>query len=186
MNGFSSKNDFARSDLSWSPWALASFVALARLIPHPANFTPVFAFTLFAARYSPNIFWAIFIPQSALLLSNLVLGFTKSALVTALFNVLISVVARNTKLQNLSRLQFWGLGSLCVPVLFFLVSNFFVWIDSSFFPKNIEGMMTCYTYAIPFAIAPLTSTMLYALCLFELPPLVRSLLSSIGQKKKMR
>lgn len=174
MHNYPSKKQ-ASTDC-WSPFALVSFVAIMRLIPHPANFTPLFALTLFTARYSQNLFWAIVIPQGALLASNIFLGFSKSALVTALFNLCISIGARHTLCKNQSRQLFWLTGSIFVPVLFFFVSNFFVWIDSSFFSKNIEGLISCYTYAIPFALAPITSTVVYSIFFFELPALVALIL----------
>ena len=37
---------------------------------------------------------------------------------------------------------------LLASFLFFLISNFGVWILG--YPKNLEGLMLCYTMAIPF------------------------------------
>jgi hypothetical protein len=35
-------------------------------------------------------------------------------------------------------------------VLFFLVTNFGVWVVSGFYPMTFDGLITCYTAAIPF------------------------------------
>ena len=41
-------------------------------------------------------------------------------------------------------------GSLAASVLFFLVSNFGVWLNSVTYPKTIAGLLGCYEMAIPF------------------------------------
>src|SRR5688572_29437547 len=53
--------------------------AFARLLPHPANFTPVAALALFAGAYLPRTM-AFFIPLAAMLLSDIVIGFHSTLL----------------------------------------------------------------------------------------------------------
>ncbi len=40
--------------------------------------------------------------------------------------------------------------SLTASVLFFVVSNFGVWFSTEMYPKDMTGLMTCYTAGIPF------------------------------------
>ena len=43
-------------------------------------------------------------------------------------------------------------------VWFFITTNFAEWIISEYYPKTIEGLITCYTLAIPFFKNTLVST----------------------------
>ena len=45
--------------------------------------------------------------------------------------------------------------------LFFLVTNFAVWLAWDYYPKTLEGLILCYTMAIPFFQNTLISTCLF-------------------------
>lgn len=49
--------------------------ALARLVPHPPNVTPIAAMALFGGAYLSNRQLAFVLPIAAMLLSDLVLGY---------------------------------------------------------------------------------------------------------------
>jgi hypothetical protein len=55
------------------------------------------------------------------------------------------------------------IGSLAVisPMIFFLVSNFGVWIAGSYYAKDISGLMECYFNAIPFYASSAISCILF-------------------------
>ncbi len=58
-------------------------------------------------------------------------------------------------------------GALAGTVLFFLVSNFGVWIaPTSLFPKSIAGLMSCYTAGLPFLQTSLIGNLVFTLVLF--------------------
>src|SRR5215471_4616839 len=48
--------------------------AAMRLLPHPPNFTPLFAMALFGGAYFSNRFAAFAVPLGSMLLSDLALG----------------------------------------------------------------------------------------------------------------
>ena len=50
---------------------------------------------------------------------------------------------------------------------FFIISNFGVWVGSSFYEQNLQGLINCYIMAIPFFTNTLISTALFA-SLFEI------------------
>ena len=59
------------------------------------------------------------------------------------------------------------INSFLGAIIFFLISNFGVWISSSgYYPFNLSGLMACYTAAIPFFRNTLSSTVLYSAILF--------------------
>jgi len=55
------------------------------------------------------------------------------------------------------------IGSLAVasPMIFFLVSNFGVWVMGSSYAKDISGLMECYFNAIPFYASSAISCLLF-------------------------
>ena len=56
--------------------------------------------------------------------------------------------------------------SIGVGVVFFIVSNFGVWLGGTMYPMTFEGLVTCYVAAIPFFRATLTSNILFSFILF--------------------
>jgi uncharacterized membrane protein len=40
--------------------------------------------------------------------------------------------------------------SLLVPVSFFVISNFGVWVEWHMYPKTLSGLAACYVAALPF------------------------------------
>src|SRR5207244_7507898 len=51
-------------------------------------------------------------------------------------------------------------------VLFFVITNFGVWLLSDLSPRTMEGLVACYSAAIPFFRTPLVTDHLYAGALF--------------------
>ena len=140
--------------------AVATLVALAffRLIPHPPNFTPILAISVFAGiKFKDNLF-SYLVPVSAMLVSDAVIGFHDGMIIIYLAIVLSAFIARKFNTINGSVL------SSCL--LFFLITNFQVWIMSSSYSKSLIGILECYTLAIPFFGMTLLSTFFYSYILF--------------------
>ena len=60
-----------------------------------------------------------------------------------------------------SRLTFSILGSC----MFFVITNFGVWLTSSFYEKSINGLLNCYIMGIPFFTNTLLSTILFVIAI---------------------
>lgn len=140
--------------------AVATLVALAffRLIPHPPNFTPILAISVFAGiKFKDNLF-SYLVPVSAMLVSDAIIGFHNGMIIIYLAIVLSAFIARKFNTINSSVL------SSCL--LFFLITNFQVWIMSSSYSKSLIGILECYTLAIPFFGMTLLSTFFFSYVLF--------------------
>ncbi len=61
--------------------------------------------------------------------------------------------------------------SVIAPSIYFLVSNFFVWINGAGFnrPKTWDGLMACYTDALPFYRTELAATIFFSAVLKPSP-----------------
>ncbi len=133
--------------------------ALSRLIPHPANFTAIAAVALFGAVKMKDKKQAILIPIAAMLLSDAVFeilyrtgaspfpGFHSGMWYVYGAFLVISLVGFWVRSSfSVPRL---ALGTLVASLLFFVVTNFGVWL-SGWYGYTAEGLSACYMAAIPF------------------------------------
>jgi hypothetical protein len=135
--------------------------SIFRLIPHPSNFSPVGAMALFGGVYFGGSFLAILIPFLSLFISDLVLNNVVYAEYNPnfvlfydgfywVYGSFMLVVALGWLLKNRVTVFNVALGSLASSILFFLVTNFGVWIGSGMYNIDFQGFIKCYTLALPF------------------------------------
>jgi hypothetical protein len=125
---------------------LSAMVFLCRMLPHEANFSPLLALFLIAGFVGKNKWYSLFLPLMALTLSDLYLGSYPGWAFTYTPMILIVLMGHYLKKSYISFLSM-GLSS---ALLFFLVSNFGVWYSTLLYPKNFQGLLTCYEMALPF------------------------------------
>ncbi|GAB6282915.1 MAG: hypothetical protein STSR0008_16650 [Ignavibacterium sp.] len=133
---------------SFAILGLILIVSITRLIPHPANFTPIAAMALFGGTYFNNKKIAFAIPLIIMFLTDMIIGFHENIIAVYLSFVLI--VALGFWLQKNKNLKNIILTTLISSVAFFVITNFSVWITGSMYPKNLSGIIECYVAAIPF------------------------------------
>jgi len=141
---------------------LIGFVLLAvwfRLIPHPPNVAPITALALFSGASFRNKWFSIVFPLIAMVLSDIVLGFSTISFWVYSAFILITMFAWIVK-------ELKWTSVLISSLIFFIVSNFGVWVLS--YPHTIEGLITCYTIAIPFFGYSILGDMAWSLILFGL------------------
>lgn len=147
--------------------ALATIIlaaAASRLIPHPPNLASVTAVALFGGAYLSDKRLAFVVPLSALFLSDLVLGFYSHMEIVYLSFALI--VCIGLWLQAHRKPAYIVGAALASSTLFFLITNFGVWAFEPLYPHTLQGLIACYTAAIPFFQNTLQGDLLYTLVLF--------------------
>jgi len=147
----------------YSALVLIFILAFSRIIPHPPNFTPILGMAVFAGATFDKKIYSFLIPLVAMVLSDLFLGFHSSMIIIYLaicLNVLIGVYIVN--ISYLKIISSLAIGSL----VFFIITNFSVWALSGMYPYNLEGLLSCYTMALPFFQNTIISTILYGLGAF--------------------
>ena len=77
----------------------------------------------------------------------------------------------------LSRLALLFLSS----IIFFMCSNFGVWVFSEFYTKDLEGLLQCYVLAIPFFTNTIISTFVFGI-LFEISIMSKNKVTSLLYK----
>jgi hypothetical protein len=124
---------------------LAAFVilaAVARLLPHPWNFTPVGAMALFGGARLFSKTAAFLLPILALFVGDLVLGLHKlMPFVYGCFALTVCLGFWARRKRGAVRIV---TASLASSTLFFLVTNFGVWAVLETYPRNAPGLMDCY------------------------------------------
>lgn len=150
---------------------LVLLVALSRLLPHPPNATPVLAFALFGGAYFSDKRWAYGVPLLAMLASDLVLSLTQGhafltptrAVVYGCIGAVVGLSVWALAQVSILRVATTGLAG---ALLFFLVTNFAIWIGGGLYPHTLSGLLECYVAALPFFRNTLLSTWGYAAVLF--------------------
>lgn len=135
---------------------------LLRLLPTPPNVAPIAAIALLGAAYINNRYLALFLPLIALLISDLVLQITFAAgiqpfkgfhpLMPFVYGGFILIVLAGRQL--LKKITFPRLlgGSLAASLIFFIVTNFGVWLMGGgvIYTYSFGGLIATYIAAIPF------------------------------------
>jgi hypothetical protein len=132
--------------------------ALARLVPHPPNVTPIAAIALFGGACFADRKLAYALPLAALLLSDLVLACTRYSLSSMLalqpvvYACFFATTALGQCIRNRNSAWQVGVAALAASVLFFVVTDFAVWAADlgHLYPRTAAGLAACYVAAIPF------------------------------------
>ena len=139
-------------------------LALSRLIPHPPNFTPILGMAVFSGAIISKRIIAYLIPLSAMLLSDLYLGF-HSSMPIIYFSLAVCVLIGTFIESRVSIIN--SLLSISLGVLvFFLITNLAVWYGSGMYEHSISGLMTCYFMGLPFVQNTFISSLLYGMGAF--------------------
>lgn len=144
--------------------------AMARLIPHPPNFAPVGAASVFAGARLP-VWQAYLIPLAIMAVTDPILNamhglapFTLSqAFIYTSFLISVSMGRWARRTENA-----WRIGAVVLlsSTQFFLISNLPSWITG--YPHTLAGLASCYASAIPFFERTVASDLLFSAILFGL------------------
>jgi hypothetical protein len=146
---------------------LVVILAATRLIPHPPNFSPMLAIALFAGAKAPKRWLAYLAPLLALWISDFALESHYMMIITGLCILLTAGVGALTEKwvgeESAGKKVFgFATAGLLSSVLFFLVTNFFVWQTSGMYPLTQEGLANCFTMALPFFHDQVLSTWVFS------------------------
>ena len=132
--------------------SLIFFAILSRFLPHPPNFTPIAAIALLSSKGFTNRWVVFLIPIVSLFISDLFIGLHATIPFVYVSFILIALLGMYVKKINI--------GSVLISsTLFFLVSNFGVWL--LYYPISVEGLIQCYTLALPFFLNTVIGDLVY-------------------------
>lgn len=138
----------------------------SRLMPHPANFTPVGAIALFGGFYFRKK-WKILAPLIIMAISDMFIGFYDIELMFSVYfcifvnSVLGSYINKNKMVTNGMLYSFIG------AIIFFLITNFSFWFFGSWYPHTFNGLLSSYYLAIPFFKSSLIGDLFFSFAFFS-------------------
>jgi len=136
---------------------------ILRLVPHPWNFSPLLALALFSGAHLRTKTGAGIL-LGILFLSDLLLGF--HALMPLTWGCFILVLFLGRRLRGAGFSPKVFAYTLAGSVLFYLITNFGVFLFTSLYPKSWAGLAECYRMALPFFRNALAGDLVYAFTIF--------------------
>jgi hypothetical protein len=162
--------------LQWS--VILSFVALIRIfmppLPgHPTALSPLLSLALCAPLFCTSKLRAVILTLLIVWVSDAFINFSYTATFSGFYPgfywqyvcYLLLVLLGSYALQRVNLFSIL-LTSVLGSTLFFIISNFGVWLTGNMYPMNFSGLMTCYLMAIPFYKTIILGTAVYALGFF--------------------
>ena len=149
--------------------ALIVFAIVFRLLPHPANFTPVAAVAIFGGALLPKK-WALSLPLVVMITSDLVIGL--HSLIWVTWGSFLAIAFFSGKYLHKIQPLYVGAASLAASLFFFLTTNFGVWLEGRLYPLTAGGLLNCYYNAIPFFRNTLLGDLVFCGFLFGIYALV--------------
>ena len=136
---------------------------LTRVIPHPPNMTAIGAIALFGGAFFQDRRLAFAVPILTMLMSDFILGYQLNIAVYMSFIGIVFLGFTIKAKQTISRVFNT---SILASLIFFIITNFSVFLYSPLYPNNIIGLLECYTLAIPFFINTLIGNIIYTFIMF--------------------
>ena len=153
--------------------------SLYRVIPgRPYGFAPQWAMAVFSGvLFRKNKAWAFLLPLLSMFISDGLYEILYHAGITTrqgfyagqwenyLLFALLTTIGFLFKKINVTNVL---LASLASPTIYFLLSNFLVWLGGGGLqrPKTLQGLLMCYNDALPFYPNSLYATVIFSTVLF--------------------
>jgi len=131
-----------------------------RLFPHPPNFTPILAIALFGGVYFSRRM-AFILPMAAMAISDIFIGYYEFSLMVFVYGSFLLCVVLGFWLRKHKKWYTVGSSAVLSAVLFFLITNFAVWVFTPWYPQNFSGLIQCYLMALPFLKNTLLGNLFY-------------------------
>ncbi len=129
-------------------------IFFSRMIPHQPNLTPVLALCLFSGFFAKGRWYSMVLPLLALAASDWYIGFYPG---WGFNYVSLALLLFAGDFMKQAATSFVGYGFFGA-VVFFLLSNFGVWMFSEMYPPTFEGLLSCYQMGIIFFRSTLVGT----------------------------
>jgi len=143
---------------------LIVLAAVSRILPHPANVAPITALALFGGVHFSRRY-SFLIPIAAMVVSDAVLGFSLESF--WVYGSFLAIAGIGLWLRSHRSIGAILGCSLAGSILFFIVTNFGVWVFSQVtYPHTLAGLTACYVAAIPFFRNTLIGDLVYVTSLF--------------------
>ncbi len=146
--------------------------AVLRVLPHPANFTPIASTALFGGVYL-NKKQALVLPIVAMIMSDFFIGFDSWQSRLTVYSCFLAIGLIGLIIRNHKNIWTIVAGSVSGSVLFYLVTNL-VWLyPAKMYPHTWAGQIASYTNALPFFRSTLAGDLFYTAAFFGIYELAK-------------
>ncbi len=152
------------SNRTFTVFVLIIIAVFSRLIPHPWNLTAVGSVALFSGAYLKPRNLGFAVPLLAFLITDLILGVHNTMLFTYAAVAICSFLGIRY-LQKPKPASVLGM-SFASSLIFFVISNFGVWVVGGFYPLTAQGLLNCFVMAVPFFQGQIIGDLLHSALLF--------------------
>lgn len=118
-----------------------------RILPHPANFAPITAISIFGGSILPRRM-AIWVPLAAMMISDSIIGFYN--IMPVIWACYFLIALASSKWLRPAKLSRGVILTVSSSLFFFIVTNFAVWLWGGMYIHSWQGLASCYTLALPF------------------------------------
>lgn len=143
---------------------LITLLVFSRLIPHPPNFTPIISIVILSSILFQTFLITSIVFLLSMFVSDLIIGLYPGMIFTYMSLMIIGILfyyfVNNISYKNLVIYSFLG------SFIFYLITNFFVWINSNMYEHSFDGLIQCYILAIPFFSNTIISTTFFSFVTF--------------------
>ena len=129
-------------------FCLLALAVFGRLLPHIWNATPILALSLFVSAYF-GFEYSIFFVFAAMFVSDSIIGFYSWQIMISVYGSLFLAGFLGQYIKRHKNVGAIAVVTFSSSILFFLVTNFAVWQFGSMYSHTWQGLMDCYTMAIP-------------------------------------
>lgn len=136
-----------------------------RLMPHLPNFAPIGAITLLTGTLLTKRH-SLLLLLGIMFVTDTLIGFYTGFLWT--WAGLALAIPIGWAIRKLPYATKTTIGALSASLVFFVVSNFGVWLTSGMYPPTAAGLISCFVLALPFLGTTLASNVLFGAVLLGL------------------
>jgi hypothetical protein len=136
-----------------------------RILPHPPNFAPIAAIALFGGVYFSRRI-ALILPIVAMIISDIFIGFYELKLMIWVYGSFLLCVVLGFWLKKHKKWQTILGSSILSALIFFILTNFAVWVFTPWYSKTFSGIIQCYLMALPFFKNTLVGNLFYVTVFF--------------------
>lgn len=157
--------------------AIILLLSLSRLAIAIPNLEPIGAAALFGGALLSSKYLKFLVPLLALFIGDVIIASLAPSFSAHLFSptfiaiyvaFIAAVLIGKKVIGNTPKLKTVAGGAILSSVVFFIVTNFAVWMDPTFalYPKTFAGLSACYIAALPFYKMTLLSNLLFSAIAF--------------------
>ena len=152
------------------PIIMMTLLIISRMISDIPNFTATIALIMFTSYLIRDKFLSVLVILVSQIISDLYIGIYSSMFFV--YGAYVFIALLSPIIMNKLSFKWVLISSLVTPTIFYIVSNFGVWITGSTYPLSLDGLIMCYVAGMPFFDETLLSTVVFSVTIYVMMKLI--------------